>query len=78
MLLYDVNVNETPKFQCLEPTNLSHTISAKGNKGDYVLVIPLDLHGVVSFLKLSNQHKKNMKALNIIHISIHSATRKLT
>jgi hypothetical protein len=40
-------VNETPKFQCLNPTNLSHSIRVRGENVDDVLVIPLDLHGVV-------------------------------
>jgi hypothetical protein len=48
MKLNDVIVNETFKFQCLEPTNLSHTISVRGHNVDDVLVIPLDLHSVVS------------------------------
>jgi hypothetical protein len=30
MRLHDVVVNETPKFQCANPTNLSHTITVKG------------------------------------------------
>jgi hypothetical protein len=46
--LHDVIVNETPKFQCLNPTNLSHSISARGDNVDDVSVITLDLHGVVS------------------------------
>jgi hypothetical protein len=50
MRLHDVAVNETPKFQSLEPTSLSHTISVRGDKVDDVLVIPLDLFGVVSCL----------------------------
>jgi hypothetical protein len=48
MRLHDVVVNETPKFQCLKPTNLSHSISVIGENVDDVLVIPLDLYGVVS------------------------------
>jgi hypothetical protein len=48
MRMHYVIVNETPKFQCLEPTNISHTISVRGDNVDDVLVIPLDLHGVVS------------------------------
>jgi hypothetical protein len=48
MQLHDVIVNETPKFQCLEPTNLLHTINVRADNVDDVLVIPLDLHGVVS------------------------------
>jgi hypothetical protein len=41
-------VNETPKFQCLKPNNLSHLISVRGDNVDDVLVIPLDLHRVLS------------------------------
>jgi hypothetical protein len=48
MRLQDVIVNETPKFQCCETTNLSDTIRVRGDTVDDVLVIPLDLHGVVS------------------------------
>jgi hypothetical protein len=48
MRLHDVVVNETPKFQSLEPMSLSHTISVRGYEVDDVLVIPLDLFGVVS------------------------------
>jgi hypothetical protein len=46
--LHDVVVNETPIFQCLKHTNLSHSISVRGDNVDDVFVIPLDLHGVVS------------------------------
>jgi hypothetical protein len=46
--LHDVIVKETPKFQSLNPTNLLHSISVIGDHVDDVLVIPLDLHGVVS------------------------------
>jgi hypothetical protein len=48
MRLHDLVVNETPKFQCLKPTNLSHSISVRGENVDEILVITLDLHGVVS------------------------------
>jgi hypothetical protein len=48
MRLYDVIVNETPKFKSLNPTNLSHSISVRGENVDDVLVITLELHGVVS------------------------------
>jgi hypothetical protein len=48
MRLHDVVVNETPKFQCLKPTNLSHSIMGRGDNVGEVLVIPLDLHDVVS------------------------------
>jgi hypothetical protein len=48
MRLHDVVGNETPKFQCLEPTELSHTISVRGDDVEEVLVIPLELNGDVS------------------------------
>jgi hypothetical protein len=48
MRLHDVIVNETSKFQCLEPNNLSHTISGRGDSVDDVLLIPLNLYGGVS------------------------------
>jgi hypothetical protein len=48
MRLHDVIVNETPKFQYLNPTKLSHSISVRGDNVDDVLLIPLELHGVVS------------------------------
>jgi transcription initiation factor TFIIIB Brf1 subunit/transcription initiation factor TFIIB len=48
MRLHDVNVNETLKFQSLNPTKLSHSISVRGDSVEDVLLIPLELHGVVS------------------------------
>jgi hypothetical protein len=48
MRLYDVIVNETPNFQSLNPTKLSDYIIARGDNVEDVLVIPLELHGVVS------------------------------
>jgi hypothetical protein len=48
MRLHDVIVNETPKFQSLNPTKLSHSISVRGDNVEDVLVILLELHGVVS------------------------------
>jgi hypothetical protein len=48
MRLNDFVVNETPKFQCANPTNLSHTITVKGDNMNDELIIPLDLRGVVS------------------------------
>jgi hypothetical protein len=48
MRLNDVVVNETPKFQFANPTNLSHIIKVKGDNMNDDLVIPLDLFGVVS------------------------------
>jgi hypothetical protein len=41
-------VNDTPKFQFLNITNPSHSIIIRGDNVDDVLVIPLELHGVVS------------------------------
>jgi hypothetical protein len=46
--LHDVIANETPKFQSLSLTNISHSISVRGDNVDGVLVIPFNLHGVVS------------------------------
>jgi hypothetical protein len=48
MRLHDVIVNETPKFQSLNPKKLSHSISVRGDNVEDVLVIPLELHGLVS------------------------------
>jgi hypothetical protein len=48
MRLNDVVVNETPNFQCASPTNISHTITVKGDNMNDELIIPLDLCGVVS------------------------------
>jgi hypothetical protein len=48
MRLHDVIVNETPKFQSLKPTKLSHSISVRGENVEDILVIQLELHGVVS------------------------------
>jgi hypothetical protein len=48
MRLHDVIVNETPKFQSLNPTKLSHSISVRGDNMEEFLVIPLELHCVVS------------------------------
>jgi hypothetical protein len=49
MRLHDVIVNETPNFQSLNPTKLSHSISVRGDNVEDVLLIPLELHGVVSY-----------------------------
>jgi hypothetical protein len=48
MRLHDVIVNETPKFQSMNPTKLSHSISVRGDNVEDVLIIPLELHGVVA------------------------------
>jgi hypothetical protein len=54
MRLNDVVVNETPKFQCASPTNLSHTITVKGDNMNDDLIIPLDFRGVVSCFTTRN------------------------
>jgi hypothetical protein len=46
--LNDIIVNETPEFQYLNPIELPHSISVRGDNVEDVLVIPLELHGVVS------------------------------
>jgi hypothetical protein len=62
MRLHDVVVNETPKFQCLKPTNISHSIIVRGDNVDDVLVIPLfTWHGVL----FSNSQTISRRILNI-------------
>jgi hypothetical protein len=46
--LHYFSVNETHRFKSLNPTNISHSISVRGENVDDILVIPLDLNGVVS------------------------------
>jgi hypothetical protein len=46
--LHDKIVNETPKFQYLNLTNILHSISMRSDNVDELLVITLELHGVVS------------------------------
>jgi hypothetical protein len=48
MRLHDVILNETPKFQSLNTTNLSHSISVRGDNVNDVLVITMELHDMVS------------------------------
>jgi hypothetical protein len=48
MRLNDVVVNETTKFQCANPPNLSHNSTVKGDDLNDELIITLDLRGVVS------------------------------
>jgi hypothetical protein len=48
MRLCGVVVNQTPKFQCQEPTDLSHTISVRDEGVDNILIIHLELDGNVS------------------------------
>jgi hypothetical protein len=47
MRLHYVVMNEAPKVQFPEPSDLSHSISMRGDDVEDVLVIPLELHGVV-------------------------------
>jgi hypothetical protein len=54
MRLNDVVVNETPKLQCDNPTNISHTITVKVDNMNDELIIPLDLRGVVSCFTTRN------------------------
>jgi hypothetical protein len=48
MRLHDEIVNETPEFQSLNPSKLSHSISVRSDNVEDVLLTPLELHGVVS------------------------------
>jgi hypothetical protein len=48
MRLHDVIVNDTLKLQSLNPTKISHSIIVRGENVEDVLVIPLELHDVVS------------------------------
>jgi hypothetical protein len=50
MRLHDVIVNETPKFQRFKTTELSYSISVRGDNVYDVLVIPLELNSFVSCL----------------------------
>jgi hypothetical protein len=63
MRLHDVVVNETPSFQCFKPTNLSHSISVRGDNMDKVLVIPVDLHVVHPKKNLKHTKLQNMTPL---------------
>jgi hypothetical protein len=60
IILHDVVLNETPKLQCLEPTELLQTISVRGDNVEEVLVIPLELNCVMSFFQHSNRPKRNL------------------
>jgi hypothetical protein len=46
-ILHEVFVSESQKFQCMEPTELSHTISMRGYDVVEVLNITLELHGAL-------------------------------
>jgi hypothetical protein len=86
MILHDVVVNETLKFQSQEPTSLSQTISVRGDEVDNVFVITLDLFGVVLFFQHSNQVRTSLKpvpgmnsllkVLCMIQLSHSSANKK--
>jgi hypothetical protein len=54
MKLNDVVVNETPKFHCTNPIDLSHTITVKGDNVNDDLFTPLYLRGVVSCFTTRN------------------------
>jgi hypothetical protein len=49
-LLNPMQMRLKPKFQCVNPTNISHTITVKGENMNDELIIPLDLRDVVSCL----------------------------
>jgi hypothetical protein len=61
MRLHDVIVNDTPTFQSLSPTKLSHSITVRGENVEDVLLIPLELHGVVSCFPTLNPHSWSLK-----------------
>jgi hypothetical protein len=69
--LHDVIVNETPTFQSLNHTNLSHSIIVICHNVDDILVIPLKLHGTVSCfptLKPSQQEFETCDRYCPIHL----------
>jgi hypothetical protein len=61
MRVHDVIVNKTPKFQSLNPTKLSHSISVRGDNVEDVLIIPLEMHGVIHASQPSNTHSWSLK-----------------
>jgi hypothetical protein len=58
MRLTDFVVSETPKFQCANPTHISHTITEKGEDLNDEMVVPLDLRCVVSCFTTRNPTKE--------------------
>jgi hypothetical protein len=58
MRLHDVVVNKTQRFQCFKPTDLSHSIIVRGADVEDFLVIPLELHGGVSFFSTSKPYQE--------------------
>jgi hypothetical protein len=88
MRLHDVVVNEIPKFQSLEPTDLSHTISTRGDNIEDVLIITLDLNGIMSYFPTFKPPKRylipvlyfmslHMEALHMIPLQNMLASKKL-
>jgi hypothetical protein len=72
MRLNDVVMNETPKFQCANPTNLSHTITVRGENMNYELVIPLDLRGVVSCFTTRNPTQEEFNTCDLYELTYES------
>jgi hypothetical protein len=64
MRLNDVVVNETLKFKCANPTDLSHTITVKGENMNDELIIPFDLRGVVSCFTMRKPTKEEFDTCN--------------
>jgi hypothetical protein len=61
MRLHDVIVNETPKFQSLNPKKLSHSISVRGDNAGDVLLIPLSYMAWYHASQPSNPHSWSLK-----------------
>jgi hypothetical protein len=58
--LHDVVVNETPTFQCFKPTDLSHSISVRGDDVEDVLIISLELYGVMSCFPMFDPYQEEV------------------
>jgi hypothetical protein len=69
MRLSDVVVNETPKFQCANPTNLSHVITVQGEDLNDELFIPLDLCGVVSCFTTRNSTQEEFDTCDLYELT---------
>jgi hypothetical protein len=72
MRLNDVVVNEMPKFQCANPTNLSRTITVKGDNMNDELVIPLDLRGAVSCFTMRKPTQEEFDTCNQYELTYES------
>jgi hypothetical protein len=72
MRLNDVVVNETPKFQCDNPTNLSHTITVEVENINDDLVIPLDVRGMVSCFTTINPTQEEFDTCNRYELNYES------